>query len=145
MNTCFRDYKTFLAEFETEVLIHCPQCDRCARSIYIKDKLIWQIACIHCGYSKTSDGKIKRYGIAIDPIFSLSLWLQVPCCGEILWAYNIPHLEFLQQYVQATIREGQGNTRRHYSMAVRLPRWMKLAKNRKSILREIQHLKAQLK
>lgn len=145
MNTRFRDYTTCLSEFEKEILIHCPQCDCCAQSIYIKDKNLGQITCVHCAYSKTADGKIKHYGVAIDPLLSLPLWLQIPCCGEILWAYNISHLEFLEQYVQATIREGQGNTRGHHSMAVRLPRWMKLAKHRKSILKDIQHLKERLK
>lgn len=144
MNSRFRDYTTCLFEFEQEVLVQCPQCDRRARSIYIKDKLIWQVACTHCGYSKTTTGKIKRYGTSIDPVFSLPLWLQVPCCGEVLWAYNAAHLEFLEQYVQASIRERQGHRGNHHGIAVRLPRWMKLAKHREIILKDIQHLKARL-
>ncbi len=132
MNPRFRDYTTCLSEFEQVVLIQCPQCDtifngqrhRCARSIYIQDKFIWQIACIHCGYSKTADGKIKQYGTAIDSIFRLPLWLQIPCCSEVLWAYNTAHLEFLEWYVQATLRERQGDRGYHRSIAVRLPRWI---------------------
>ncbi len=50
----------------------------------------------------------------------------------------------LEQYVQSTLRESQGNRWQHLSMAVRLPRWMKLASHRKSILKGIQHLKDRL-
>ena len=144
MNARFRDYTTPISEFEQTVLIQCPHCDRCARSTYIRDKSLWQIACIHCGYSKTADGKTKHYSIAIDPIFGLPLWLQTPCCGDMLWAYNAAHLEFLEHYVQATLRERQGSLGNHHSIAVRLPRWMKLAKHRDSILKDIQCLKERI-
>ena len=144
MNTRFRDYETHLYQFAQTVLVRCPQCNHCARSTYIQDRAIWQVACIHCGYAKNSDGKTKQYGIAIDPVFNLPLWLQIPCCGELLWAYNAAHLEFLEQYVQAKLRERQGGKGNHHSIGVRLPRWMKLAKHRRVILKQIQDLKTGL-
>ncbi|HEY9661341.1 MAG TPA: hypothetical protein V6C65_23035 [Allocoleopsis sp.] len=143
MTTRFRDYKTHLYQFTKTVLVQCPQCDRCARSTYIQDQSVWQVTCIQCSYAKTAVSKTKRY-VAIDPVFSLPLWLQTPCCGELLWAYNADHLNFLERYVQATIRERQGSKGGHHSIAVRLPRWMKLAKNRNSILKNIQRLKGRL-
>lgn len=144
MATRFRDYETHLYQFTQTVLVQCPQCNRCARSTYIHDQSVWQVTCIHCGYAKTTASKTKQYGVEIDPVFSLPLWLQTPCCGELLWAYNAEHLNFLERYVQATIRERQGGKGDHHSMAVRLPRWMKLAKNRNSILKTMQRLKERL-
>lgn len=144
MSTRFRDYATHLCQFEQPVLLQCPQCDRCARSTYIQARSLWQVTCTHCSYAKTADGKTKRYGVAIDPVFSLPLWLQTTCCGELLWAYNADHLNFLEHYVQAALRERQGGKGDHHSIAVRLPRWMKLAQNRKSILKAMQCLKERL-
>jgi Zn ribbon nucleic-acid-binding protein len=144
MSTRFRDYSTHLYQFAQMVLVQCPLCNRCARSIYIQDRSIWQVTCIHCGYAKTNRGKTKNYGGAVDPVFNLPLWLQAPCCHGVLWAYNADHLDFLEQYVQATLRERQGSKGDHHSIAVRLPRWMKLAKHRESILKAMQDLKNRL-
>lgn len=144
MSSRFRDYQTRLFEFERDILVKCPQCNSCTKIASIDDGSTWRIACFHCSYTKTTSGTIKQYGWAIDPLFDLPLWLQMPCCGEVLWAYNAAHLEFLEKYVQATLRESQGNRWQHLSIAVRLPRWMKLASHRKAILKGIQHLKDRL-
>lgn len=86
-------------------------------------------------------GECKRYGGAVDPLFGLPLWLQTPCCGQVLWAYNLAHLNLLAQYIQATLRERQERKGNHHAIAVRLPRWIKLAKNRDTLLKGVQQLK----
>jgi hypothetical protein len=49
------------------------------------------------------------------------------CAGNVLWALDEVHLDFLERYVSATLREqGRGNG----SLASRLPRWIKAAENR---------------
>lgn len=68
----------------------------------------------------------------IDPWFGLPLWLQISCCGELLWAASLPHLAFLENYVSATLRPRAPNHNR--SAASRLPKWMKLASNRERIV-----------
>ncbi len=74
-----------------------------------------------------------------DPMFGCRLWLQTPCKGETLWAYNEAHLLDLYAYVSARLRERVGS-----SMAARLPRWMTAAKNRATVLRCLDRLQARL-
>jgi hypothetical protein len=84
-------------------------------------------------------------GPSQDPHFGLPLWLQTPCCGDTLWAYNLAHLEFLDSLVGAELR-GRGalggrSGWRNGSLASRLPRWLKAAKNRDEVLRGIAKLR----
>jgi hypothetical protein len=79
---------------------------------------------------------------AVDPWFGLPLWLQVRCCGEVLWARNPSHLAFLANYVGARLRERAPYWNR--STVSRLPKWMKAAKNREEILAAIEHLRLTL-
>lgn len=158
MDTRFRDYTTVLAAFEQEVWVQCPQCQRVARSRCLDQNLTWRLTCLHCAYTHTASrrakqqrpmpwwtqswwGERQKYGGAVDPLFGLPLWLQTPCCGYVLWAYNEAHLDWLAQYIGATLRERQGSKGNHHAIAVRLPRWMKLAKHRDMLLKGIQHLK----
>jgi hypothetical protein len=83
-----------------------------------------------------------RAGDAVDPWFGLPLWLQTSCCGELLWARNTSHLEFLANYVAATLREREPN--QNGSTVSRLPKWMKSAKNRGAIMACIAHLRETL-
>jgi hypothetical protein len=78
----------------------------------------------------------------IDYVFGFPLWLQTPCCGETLWAYNEEHLRFLKDYVTASIRERQPNL--NGSLASRLPQWIKRAHNRDEISRCIERLERAL-
>ncbi len=166
MELRFRDYNTALDTFAETVWVRCPQCQQRARSHRLPPPqnrhapTAWRLTCTHCGYSKTSDrsskrpplpwwdsqgwwGQLRRYDGAVDPVFGLPLWLQTPCCGHVLWAYNIEHLDFLAHYVAATLRERQGDKGNHHSIAVRLPRWIKSAKNRETILNAIAEMRPQ--
>jgi hypothetical protein len=75
------------------------------------------------------------------------VWLTIPCCGELLWAYNEEHLDFIERYVSATLREraaapaGSEVSVRNSSLASRLPSWMTAAKNRRRILAAIATLR----
>lgn len=76
-----------------------------------------------------------------DPVSGLDLWLQTPCCGHLLWAWNIEHVLWMQKYVQARLR-----TRRwiggwsNNSLQSRLPRWITSAKNREAVLKGLDKL-----
>jgi hypothetical protein len=102
------------------------------------------IACNEC--LKSSKVEITwspdRLGKPTDPAFGFPLWLQTPCCGEILWAYNGTHLRALRDYVAATLRE---QTNHHWSMFARLPKWMSARKNRDAVLACIDRLEKLLK
>lgn len=157
----FRDYTTCLSEFEQAIWVTCPRCDRPVLSRCLEERLTWRIACTYCGYIQTASRASKRrkplpwwtgdwwteyrkHGGAVDPLFGLPLWLQAPCCGDVLWAYNEAHLDLLESYISATLRERQGGKGYHHSIAVCLPRWMKLAHHREPIQKGIRQLRHKL-
>lgn len=79
---------------------------------------------------------------ARDPYFGLALWLQAPCVGNILWAWNEAHLTFLENYVRATLRERVPN--QNASLASRIPTWIKQRKHRDAILECLGRLRQSL-
>ena len=82
----------------------------------------------------------------MDRYFHLPLWLQTPCCGETLWAYNAAHLAFLEDFVRAQLREHARGAHgwRNQALANRLPGWMQDAKNREDVLRGVERLREKL-
>lgn len=80
----------------------------------------------------------------VDSYFHFPLWLQARCGRHILWAYNLRHLEYIEAFVQASLRE-RGHREEHgwsnRSLFSRLPQWLKAAKNREKILQTIVLLK----
>ncbi len=88
-------------------------------------------------------------GAPIDWYFHYPVWLATACCGETLWAYNEAHLDYLQAYVSATLRERAAPPQRtaavrNTSLASRLPAWLSAAKNRARILAGIAKLRERL-
>jgi transcription elongation factor Elf1 len=77
-----------------------------------------------------------------DPYFGLELWLQTEVKGNVLWVYNIDHLNYLKEYVSAKLREDDG--RHKYSMISNLPQWIKSSKNRDIILRKLSKLEQEI-
>jgi hypothetical protein len=82
--------------------------------------------------------RVDRVGRPVDPAFGLPLWLQSPCCGDVLWVYNSSHLRSLRDYVAAALRERKNGN--HWSMFSRLPKWMSAHKNRDVVLASIDRL-----
>lgn len=73
------------------------------------------------------------------------MWLQADCSGHVLWAYNVRHLDLLDAYVAAKLRErGEVMPGAPASLVERLPTWLKAAKNRTEILRTIKRLRSTL-
>jgi DNA-directed RNA polymerase subunit RPC12/RpoP len=77
---------------------------------------------------------------ATDPYFGLQLWLQIPFDTYVLWAYNFEHLDYLKKYVGAKLREAASGGK--YSLAWKLPNFIKAAKNRDKILKAITRLES---
>ena len=99
-----------------------------------------EITCEGCdtiNECKISWSRIPEYGT--DPVFGCDLLLRCDYRGEVLWAWNLEHLEFLENYVGSGLRERIPN--RNGSMASRLPKWMKEAKNRDGIMRAFSRLR----
>ena len=99
---------------------------------------------ITCGGCKTvNECEIswsRAQEIGTDPKFGCTLLLRAVFRGNVLWAWNLDHLDFLEGYVGSSLRERIPN--RNRSMASRLPKWMKEAKNREGIMKAFKAMRA---
>jgi hypothetical protein len=164
----FADQGQSIAGFASEFLVRCPRCG--ARALVRgapptaarpASRAAPRLTCPACGYAQdwrpparwvpiiTGPQAVRSppadaiiVGGAFDWYFHQPLWLQTPCVGHTLWAYNAQHLEFLEQYVAAELRERRPNVNR--SLASRLPRWMLEAKHRSDVLSGLRRLRALL-
>lgn len=147
----FSDNGELVYEFGDEFLVVCPRCAGKARVFVVEidseklnEKLFAErkLVCFSCVYRDEWKGGQIGVGGSFDWYFRLPLWLAVSCCGETLWAYNEKHLEFIEDYVGAKLRERKPFVNK--SMASRLPNWIKSAKNRDEILKAIKKLKSKM-
>ncbi|MES9992823.1 MAG: hypothetical protein ABW098_12765 [Candidatus Thiodiazotropha sp.] len=132
-------------------LIVCPKCSKKASVIFSDTQpdlgYTVKATCLNCGFSHEKTATARAFywaeGEPSDGYFDYRLWLKIPCCGHTLWAFNLRHLRFLEDFVSAELREnpkddlGYANS----SMSSRLPKWIKASKNRKQVLSCIQKLK----
>ena len=131
--------------FADEFLVQCPHCHCCASVVRVPDTTDTRyfgprrLVCTHCGHTKDCEGDRAFIGKAQDWFFGLPLWLQLPCCGDVFWAYNGRHLDYIERYVAADLREEQNRPKRGWPTD--LPEWIKSAKNRDEILRCLAKLK----
>ena len=128
----FRAGRIERGAFEDEFLVVCPRCEKRARVHGEPLKL----TCTHCGMNRDGDGQGK-----------LTLWLAADCCGHTLIANNTAHLDFLEGFVGATLRERAPDAALGWSnraLMSRLPAWLKSAANRDEILKTIRKLRATL-
>jgi hypothetical protein len=144
---------TYLVHFEGDILVRCPYCQNLAHLLRRDDdagrRAGFRFVCDSC--ARSHDWSLKRDRFIPLPSagpylsgFDLDLWLQTPCCGETLWAYNEPHIEFMERFSAAGL--GERNLKvwgwsRNSSLESRLPRWMLIAKNRESVLRSLRSLR----
>lgn len=83
----------------------------------------------------------------MDDYFGLPLWLQAPCCGELLWAYNADHLSFIEGLVRAKLRERRPSASgawQNSALSSRLPAWLKSRKHRDEVLACVDRLRRTL-
>ena len=155
MQERFEDTGEGLYVFMDDTLAVCPQCSGCAVSRR-KDASggpDWfaprRVTCHACSFAKEWAGRKIWRGVRQlqDDYFGLPLWLQTPCCGDVLWAYGERHLSFLEDFVGARLRErtrddktGWSNT----SVISRLPVWIKSAKHRDDVLKGFSRLRVRL-
>ncbi|MEH6849089.1 MULTISPECIES: hypothetical protein [Bacillus] len=155
------NYGGMLIEHTDLFLVYCPRCNGCARVFtpdnakgkgeprYIGHELK-RFLCSKCGLTKDIHPKRRwdnswafnhelfnaKHGV--DWYFGLPLYLQKECCGHKLWFFNLEHLHRVEDYVQRRLRP----FRPYYlSIESRLPKWIKLSKNRNEILKTIEKLK----
>jgi len=145
MSTRFHDQNKRLSDFQTEVLVVCPTC--CKKAIakvdYELKKAI--LFCESCGFNKQIPTEVTVFGIngnwniAAHSYFGAQLWLQHPFKNDVFIAFNADHLNYLEQYIAADLREHKDRT--GFTLLERLPKFYHDAKNRKALLAIIQKLK----
>jgi len=154
----FRDPLLRLSRFSGEILVHCPRCDARAHvrpesrpeDGQLRQWISRGLTCPSCGFVDrwTMPRSVGgRYGIPPefagpdDPYFGIPLWLATDCRGHVLWAYNVEHLDLLESYVSARLRE-RGSIPGSMSLVERLPAWIKDGKHRRDVLGGIRRLRA---
>ncbi|MFF2042772.1 hypothetical protein ACFVVX_20305 [Kitasatospora sp. NPDC058170] len=140
-------------EFADEVLVRCPQCGGCAlilarlgecehRRFRDREFTRRRLRCGGCGFATDEFQSCRAFGRPVDPHFRLPLRLAAECRGgKQLWAYNLAHLDLLEGYIAAGLRE-RAAVPGSMSLVERLPAWVKSAKHRDELLRTIRRLHA---
>jgi hypothetical protein len=156
----FVDDRRSIYSLMDEILAVCPRCSRCC--VIVPDKLPAgrargpcilddrHVVCVHCGFTKDwrplgAVSLPRRGALCRDIYFHLPLWLQTRCCGHVLWAYNVRHLQVIADYVGANLREQHEDPVhgwRNGSLVNRLPGWIKAGNKRAAVLRSVERLKA---
>ena len=144
--TRFEDANKSLNDFKTEVWVACPHCERRAMAKVDYDLRIARLLCAHCSYNRETSTETNLLGmkanlhISANTYFDAGLWLQHSFKNDVFWAYNMAHLDYLEQYIGATLREHK--ERSHFTLLEKLPKFYHEAKNRSALLKIIQKLKA---
>ncbi|HEY8563431.1 MAG TPA: hypothetical protein VIL74_23835 [Pyrinomonadaceae bacterium] len=159
-NKRFLDIGTKIYDFYEEFLVVCPRCGKQAKVVIDEAEYAKlptrkplkyrnrffgprRLVCLNCPHRDAWRGTQILTGGNVDWYFRLPLWLEIPCCGRTLWAYNEKHLELIENYVAAKLRERTVKGRN--SFLSKLPQWVKSAKNRGEILKAIARLKSKTK
>jgi hypothetical protein len=148
-----------VSAYAGRMLLRCPGCGGLAVGVRgekaPQQPLPVRVTCGHCGFAKEwrtlGDGSVRDAPTPVrdmvcDHITGLALWLQAPCAGHRLWAFNEEHLDFLRRAIGASLREratylgwdGRERIDTYYGrIPAALPTWMKLAKHRDEVLTAI--------
>ena len=140
--TRFNDENKTLSDFSNEVWVVCPACAKkaIARADYQLNKA--RLFCVQCGYNKELSTEIAKNITVNQPahlFFDAELWLQAPFKNELFMAYNGKHMEYLEQYISAKLREHKD--RSHFTLLEKLPKFYSKAQNRDGLLKIIAKLK----
>jgi transcription elongation factor Elf1 len=141
----FQDKHLKLADFYQEVWIVCPKCAQMAVATVDFEKKSARMVCMHCGHSLQKSTILDQKAslqVAANIYFDAKLWLSADFKGHHLFAFNAAHLEYLEKYIAADLREN--TDRKFFTMVEKLPKWMQLAKNRAALLKQIGQLKKKI-
>jgi hypothetical protein len=130
------------SDFADRVLVDCPGCGRAAlvelRETDDEGPARRRLACGACGRAAE--------GPADDISLGQPLSLRAETRFGTLLAYNLDHLDYIEAFIQAGLREERVDPDgpRNRSILSRLPAWAKSAKNRDEVLRAIARARKRL-
>lgn len=107
-------------------------------------KLTLHTRCLGCGHTNAFPARSapRQVREGHDHWFGLPLVLRASYGKRLIWAYNLGHIDALEGWIAANLRER--SLQAHYmTMAARLPRWMKAAHSRQPVLRALAKMRAQ--
>ncbi|AYF32149.1 hypothetical protein CSH63_32860 [Micromonospora tulbaghiae] len=157
----FRDPRNWLGGLAAgEVLVRCPRCAERASVLPCPEEAdgtrhdVWlrrRLSCLGCAYTALWEAPrlannaraFPEFSGPNDPYFGQPLWLSIECRGRVLWAYNAEHLDLLEAYVSAQLRE-RGQYMGSQTLVERLPAWVKEGRHRAEVRGAIGQLRATL-
>jgi transcription elongation factor Elf1 len=118
-------------KFESQLLNDKPEkiklkCPICLEIKEFEPKIIE----IPFGFETDSSLQRERW-------FNTELWYQNQFDKSIFWAYNLEHINYLEKYIKANLRERNTNGSGNKTLVSRLPKFVKEAKNREKLLKII--------
>lgn len=141
----FSDENKRLTDFQKEVWVVCPACKKKAVALADYERNVARLFCTDCGYHKEIPTRTSVFGItgnwkmAAHLYFDAELWFQYPFKNNVFWAYSPAHLDYLERYISAFLREHKD--RQHFTLVEKLPKFYHEAKNRNALLKIIAKLK----
>lgn len=126
------------------ILVACEKCRECAtlrKFTFPRTKKTIErrgdCVCLHCGH---------QWSVRADVAFFTAgpLWLKASVHQYVLWVLNREHLGFLEQFIQADLREERMPERSSRRLSSALPSWMLAAKNRDDVVRALKKLRKKL-
>lgn len=141
----FQDENKIISEFRTDILVVCPKCEKKAFAKVDYEDDSARLICENCGYNKQETTEVSVFGhlgnwqLSADSYFGAELWLKASFKNDIFLAYNYAHLEYLEKYISADLREHKD--RSHFTLLEKLPKFYHEAKNREALLHLIDKLK----
>lgn len=144
MQNRFADQNKTISDFYKEVWVVCLSCSKKAIAKANIENKSARLYCPNCGYNKevSIESLMAGHGtILVWPAhryFGTELWLEHPFKNDVFFAYNGEHLNYLEQYISATLREHKDRT--HFTLLEKLPKFYHEAKNRKALLTIIKKL-----
>jgi hypothetical protein len=110
-------------------------------------ELLARVVCPTCGHGDeypalpASPAMAARAWARIRHFWSHPLYLRRSVGGHTLYVYNLEHLEMLEQWLGAKLRERGPSP--GLTMMARLPRWMKSASMRPKVLKALADIREQ--
>jgi hypothetical protein len=142
LNDRFRDENKVLSDYFKKVWVICPTCQKKAIATVDFEAKKARLFCLQCGLNKETTTALTKNGsveTAANFYFQVELWLTAPFKNEVFWAYNDKHLDYLERYISATLREHTDRT--HFTLLEKLPKFYHEAKNRKGLIKIIEKLR----
>lgn len=145
MQNRFQDQNLRLKDFQEEVAVTCPKCEKKAQATVNFEEKKAKLVCSHCGFYESKSTLLTHLGFAAhfqtsaDSYFGADLWYAASFKNDYFFAYNEAHLLYLEQYIGAKLREHKD--RSHFTLLEKLPKFYHEAKNREALLKLIEKLK----